>query len=164
MNRLTTDIIKKAVVDINVLGGMRSIHVAAGDDSDTKALTRIAESIEYGWEQLNVSALCRYFLGYGRQYAMDNAYKSDTGDLDNRNVVQTECEELHDFELTFRNMDIRVEYDIAWATADIEIQAALPPGGRTAHAHGHETLHLSRAGGAWKIIRHQGTRQRVSKA
>ena len=66
--------------------------------------------------------------------------------------VVPESNSFDNFEVTFSNIDTRVEGDFAWAVADFEYTAIVKSDRSAIHSRGYETFLFRRVDGVWMII------------
>jgi len=128
-----------------------SQQVQAQQD-DTAALIAIIDAVEKGWEQADGQPFRKHFLDFeGARYIESGGQDASLTHLIEHHVVP-ESGSFDGFEVTFSNIDTRVEGDFAWAVADFEYKATVKRDQRELHSRGYETFLFRRVDGKWMII------------
>jgi uncharacterized protein (TIGR02246 family) len=128
-----------------------SQQVQAQQD-DSAALIAIIDAVEKGWEQGDGQPFRKHFLDFeGARYIESGGQDASLTHLIEHHV-EPESGSFDNFEVTFSNIDTRVEGDFAWAVADFEYKATVKRDQREIHSRGYETFLFRRVDGKWMII------------
>ncbi len=125
---------------------------AQAQEDDSAALIAIIDAVEKGWEQGDGQPFRKHFLDFeGARYIESGGQNTGLTDLIEHHV-EPESDSFDNFEVTFSNIDTRVEDDFAWAIADFEYKATVKRDQRKLHSRGYETFLFRRVDGKWMII------------
>ena len=135
-----------------------SINMSASDKDYIKS---IIEDIEYGWENGDGAPFSKHFYDFeGAKYFESGGQNVGLQDLI-KNHVEPEKDALYFLELNFLNIDIRVDEDFAWVTADTEVQGKVRRNDYEFDKTGHQTFILKRIDNSWKVLHtHSSSRDR----
>ncbi len=131
------------------------------DASDEKKIMAIIDDIKYGWENGDGVPFSNHFLDFeGAKYFESGGQNIGLQDLI-ENHVEPEKDALYFLELNFLNIDIRIEGDFAWVTADTEVRGKVRRNDYEFDKTGHQTFLLKRIEGNWKVLHtHSSSRDR----
>jgi|TARA_B100001741_G_scaffold97624_1_gene79938 ketosteroid isomerase-like protein len=129
--------------------------------SDKDYIKSIIEDIEYGWENGDGAPFSKHFYDFeGAKYFESGGQNVGLQDLI-KNHVEPEKDALYFLELNFLNIDIRVDEDFAWVTADTEVQGKVRRNDYEFDKTGHQTFILKRIDNSWKVLHtHSSSRDR----
>jgi len=127
-------------------------QLVQAQQDDSAALIAIIDAVEKGWEQGDGQPFRKHFLDFeGARYIESGGQDAGLTHLIEHHVVP-ESNSFDNFEVTFSNIDTRVEGDFAWAVADFEYKATVKSDQRKLHSRGYETFLFRRVDGKWMII------------
>ena len=129
--------------------------------SDKEEILNIIADIEYGWENGDGTPFSKHFLDYeGAKYFESGGQNVGLQDLI-QNHVEPEKDALYFLELNFLNIEIQIDEDFAWATADTEVRGKVRRNGYEFDKTGHQTFLLKRINNSWKVLHtHSSSRDR----
>ena len=141
-----------------VLLGVSSIFIHATDKDEILA---IINDIEYGWENGDGAPFEKHFLDYeGARYFESGGQNISLTDLI-ENHVEPEKDALYFLELNFSNVDIRIDNDFSWVTADTEVKGKVRRNDFEFDKTGHQTFLLKKINGNWRVLHtHSSSRDR----
>ena len=147
---------------------MMSIHTLVGAEesqtkinADKKQIEEIVSSIKYGWENGDGAPFRKYFLDFdGARYFESGGQNIGLNDLVEHHV-EPEKDALVYLKLNFKNLQIHIEGDIAWALANTEVKGEVRKNGKVFDKTGHQTFLFKKIEGDWKVIHtHSSSRNR----
>lgn len=132
---------------------------SSGGDRDQ--IMQIINAIEYGWENGDGKPFRKYFLDFeGAKYFESGGQNIGLADLV-ENHVEPEKDALYFLELNFNNIEIFIEDDFAWVTADTEVKGKVRRDDREFDKTGHQTFVLKKNDEKWKVMHtHSSSRDR----
>ena len=138
---------------LGILGLMAvGFAVAANASEDEAAIADIVAAIERGWETADGTPFRENFLDFdGARYIEGGGQNVGLDDLIDHHV-EPEGDALEGLDLTFTNLQTQIEGDMAWAVADVEVQATVRKDARKIHNRGFETFILRRMDDGWKVV------------
>ena len=130
-------------------------------NGDKDQIMQIISAIEYGWENGDGEPFRKYFLDFkGAKYFESGGQNIGLADLV-ENHVEPEKDALYFLELNFNNIDIFIEDDFAWVTADTEVKGKVRRDEREFDKTGHQTFVLRKNDEKWKVLHtHSSSRDR----
>lgn len=129
--------------------------------SDKEEIMNIIADIEYGWENGDGTPFSKHFLDYeGAKYFESGGQNVGLQDLI-QNHVEPEKDALYFLELNFLNIEIQIDEDFAWATADTVVKGKVRRNDYEFDKTGHQTFLLKRINNSWKVLHtHSSSRDR----
>ena len=153
-------IIKLSVLQSLFVFGLLGInsHIQADDKN---MILSIINDIEYGWENGDGIPFKSHFLDFeGARYFESGGQNVGLDDLI-VNHVEPEKDALYYLELNFLNIDVNVEGDFAWATADTEVKGKVRRNDYEFDKTGYQTFLFKRIENSWKVLHtHSSSRNR----
>ena len=127
---------------------------------DAALISGILEDIRLGWENGDGKPFYSHFLDWdGARYFEGGGQNIGLRDLVERHV---EPEAKLGLKLSFSNIQVHFEGQIAWAVVDTEIKLTTSDG-RKIHNRGHGTYLFKWIDGAWKVIHTQSASSPIRK-
>jgi len=135
-----------------------SSHIQADDKN---MILSIINDIEYGWENGDGTPFSSHFLDFeGARYFESGGQNVGLDDLI-VNHVEPEKDALYYLELNFLNIDVNVDGDFAWATADTEVKGKVKRNDYEFDKTGYQTFLFKRIENSWKVLHtHSSSRNR----
>jgi len=139
-------------ISIALLGIVFSQQHASAQDDDAAQLVTIIHAIEKGWEDADGTPFREHFLDFdGARYIESGGQNNGLTDLVEHHV-EPEGDALDSLELTFSDIETRIEDDFAWAIANTEVKAVIKTDQRVIHNRGYQTFLYRRVDGEWKVV------------
>lgn len=136
-------------------------HDLIGQDSDKNEILNIIDKIKYGWENGDGKPFNENFLDFnGAKYFESGGQNIGLNDLI-LNHVEPEKDALFFLELNYSNIDVFIENNFAWVTADTEVKGKVRRNDLELDKTGHQTYIFKKIDGKWKVIHsHSSSRDR----
>jgi hypothetical protein len=136
-------------------------HDLIGQSSEKDEIIKIIDQIEYGWENGDGKPFNENFLDFnGAKYFESGGQNIGLNDLI-LNHVEPEKDALFFLDLNYFNINVFIENNFAWVTADTEINGKIKKNDLEINKTGHQTYIFRKIDGKWKVIHsHSSSRDR----